>query len=86
MIVLHGVLGGMKNFRGICNHEDIKTRRDSYLLEARNHVDSDHHDDMNYEVLSDDVMRFADKHKMETFTLLGHSMGGRTSMTLACKY
>jgi hypothetical protein len=35
-------------------------KRDCYLVELRNHADSNHHDDMNYNVLSDDLIRFAD--------------------------
>lgn len=41
---------------------------------------------MNYNVISDDVIRFADKHHLNKFTVLGHSLGGRTAMTLACRY
>ena len=52
----------------------------------RNHAASNHHDEMNYEVLSDDIIRFADKHAIQNFTILGHSLGGRTAMTTACRY
>jgi pimeloyl-ACP methyl ester carboxylesterase len=52
----------------------------------RNHASSNHHDDMNYEVLSDDIIRFADQNDLEKFTILGHSLGGRTAMTVACRY
>ena len=41
---------------------------------------------MNYQVISDDVIRFADKQGLEKFTVLGHSLGGRTAMTVACRY
>lgn len=34
--------------------------------------------------MSDDIIRFADKMGFETFTLMGHSMGGRAVMTTAC--
>ncbi len=49
-------------------------------------MSSNHHDEMNYNVLSDDIIRFADKHRLDKFTILGHSLGGRTAMTLACRY
>jgi len=49
-------------------------------------MSSNHHDEMNYNVISDDIIRFADKHKLETFSVLGHSLGGRTAMTVACRY
>ena len=41
---------------------------------------------MNYDVISDDVIRFADKLNLEKFSVLGHSLGGRTAMTVACRY
>lgn len=36
--------------------------------------------------MSDDVIRFADKKQLETFSLLGHNIGAKTAMTLACRY
>ena len=41
---------------------------------------------MNYNVLSDDIIRFADKKNLNKFTLLGHGLGGRAAMTAACRY
>lgn len=55
-------------------------------MEQRNHALSDHHKEMNYNVLSEDIIRFADKRGLNKFTLLGHSMGGRTAMTTACRF
>jgi pimeloyl-ACP methyl ester carboxylesterase len=52
----------------------------------RNHATSDHHAEHNYTVLSDDVIRFADAEGLDKFTVLGHSMGARTAMTMACRY
>ena len=55
-------------------------------MEIRNHAGSNHHAEMNYEVLSDDVIRFADSQGLDSFTILGHSMGGRIAMTTACRF
>lgn len=41
---------------------------------------------MNYIVMSDDVIRFADKNNLSKFTVAGHSMGGRVAMTLAARF
>mmetsp|Transcript_4757 Transcript_4757/g.8142 ORF Transcript_4757/g.8142 Transcript_4757/m.8142 type:complete len:116 (+) Transcript_4757:43-390(+) len=60
MIVMHGLMGSKTNWRGICRREKVASRRDSYLVEMRNHPTSDHHDDFNYDVLSEDIIRFAD--------------------------
>ena len=55
-------------------------------MDMRNHYDSDWHNDMNYLALSEDVIRFADERCIDTFTMMGHSMGGRTAMYVACRY
>lgn len=86
MIVLHGLLGSKKNWRSFCRDPRIADLRDSYLVELRNHAESNHHSEMNYTVLSDDIIRFADEQQLEKFTILGHSLGGRTSMAVACRF
>ena len=86
MIVMHGLLGNKLNWRGLCNRPEISSLRNCYLVELRNHMSSNHHDQMNYNVISDDIIRFADKHNLDKFSVLGHSLGGRTSMTVACRY
>lgn len=60
MIVMHGFLGSKLNFRTFCSHKDISSRRRCYLVEMRNHATSDHHDEHSYELMSDDIVRFAD--------------------------
>jgi len=41
---------------------------------------------MDYEVISDDLIRFADQQNLEKFDVMGHSLGGRAAMTLACRF
>jgi pimeloyl-ACP methyl ester carboxylesterase len=62
LIVLHGLLGSKNNFKGICGHKKVLEMRDVYMLEMRNHAASDHHLDHNYNVMAEDVIRFAEKH------------------------
>ena len=52
----------------------------------RNGLFSDGHNENSYEIFADDIIRFADKQGLDKFDVLGHSMGGRTSQTIACKY
>ena len=86
MLVLHGLLGSKRNWRSICQQSLICQRRDCYLVELRNHAASDHHSEMDYQVICDDLLRFADKQGLQKFDVLGHSLGGRTAMTMACKH
>jgi len=50
----------------------------------RNHGESDHHHSMTYREMADDVVRYADKAHIEAFSVLGHNLGAKTAMTLAC--
>ena len=85
MVFLHGLLGSSNNFRYISNSDTIKDRRNSLLIDLRNHGDSDHHDSMTYEEMANDVIKHLDNLKITKFTLLGHSMGAKTSMHIATK-
>ena len=86
MVVLHGLLGSHVNWKSIVKHPLISSKRQCFLLDQRNHGSSDHHSDTNYDEMADDIIRFADAHKFDKFTVLGHSMGGRVAMTLGCKF
>lgn len=53
------------------------------MLDARNHGESERHPSMTHIEMAQDVVRYANGKKIEKFTILGHSMGGKTAMTLA---
>lgn len=55
-----------------------------YLVDLRNHGESDHHASMTYHEMAEDVLRFADSKGIEKMELLGHNIGAKTAMTLAC--
>ena len=52
-------------------------------VDARNHGESVHTEDMNYFLFRDDVLRLMDQQELEQAVLIGHSMGGKTAMTTA---
>ena len=60
MIVMHGVLGNKMNWRGIVSRSKIQSLRQSYLVDMRNHGESDWHEEFTYEAMADDIIRFAD--------------------------
>ena len=41
---------------------------------------------MTYREIADDVLRYADAKEIEKFSLLGHNLGAKTAMTLACMH
>ena len=55
-----------------------------YLVDLRNHGEDDHHASMTYKEMAEDVLRFADSKGINKFSILGHNLGAKTAMTLAC--
>lgn len=85
LVFLHGLFGSSNNWRYLSYADAIRNCRNSILIDLRNHGESDHHNSIKYNEMADDVIRHLDKLKVEKFTLLGHSMGAKTSMHIATK-
>lgn len=86
LVYLHGLFGNSNNWRSISYSETIRGLRRSLLIDLRNHGESDHHISMTYSEMADDVIRHMDQLKIDKFTLLGHSMGGKVAMNLSTRY
>ena len=56
------------------------------MIDLRNHGESDHHNTgMSYREMAEDVLRYADQKGIEEpFEIIGHNIGAKTAMTLAC--
>jgi pimeloyl-ACP methyl ester carboxylesterase len=85
LVFLHGLFGNSNNWRGISYAEAIRSKRRSILIDLRNHGESDHHPEMFYPAMADDVIRHLDSLNIQKFTLLGHSMGAKIAMNIAVK-
>lgn len=82
VMIMHGLMGSSSNWASI-SKVLAKTERKIIRLDARNHGDSPHSEDMSYEAMSYDVLRVMDNLKTEKACLMGHSMGGKAFMTTA---
>ncbi|KAH0563108.1 hypothetical protein GP486_002326 [Trichoglossum hirsutum] len=74
----------------ICDCMSWNRVADYYLVadlaqDLRNHGDSDHNPRHDYTALAQDVEGFIDDHKLGEVTLIGHSMGAKTAMTVALR-
>ncbi|MCJ7467426.1 MAG: alpha/beta fold hydrolase [Maribacter sp.] len=85
LLILHGFLGMSDNWKtmgamyaenGFCVH----------LVDLRNHGQSFWSKDFNYDLLTEDLSRYLDHHRLERVSLIGHSMGGKAAMHFACNY
>ncbi len=52
----------------------------------RNHGRSPHADEMTYEVMMQDVIGWLDANGLQRVSFVGHSMGGKVAMLLACRH
>ena len=56
------------------------------MLDARNHGNSPHTQEMSYESMSADVVKFLNDHRISECSIIGHSMGGKTAMITALEH
>ena len=84
VIILHGLYGSSDNWvtTGKILAEDFKV----FLIDQRNHGNSPHSPEHNYNVLKNDLLQFMNDHNLEKAVLIGHSMGGKTAMSFATEY
>jgi esterase len=84
MLVLHGMLGSSHNWQ--TTGRDLAAHFHVFALDARNHGKSPHAPEMNYGVLADDIITWMDTQRLAKAVMVGHSMGGKTAMLLACRH
>ena len=80
-VVLHGLFGSGTNWRTIARR--LGDRLKCHLVDQRNHGRSPHAHGMAYPELAADVLAYLDARGIERAGIIGHSMGGKTAMTLA---
>ncbi|PSN59904.1 alpha/beta-hydrolase [Corynespora cassiicola Philippines] len=85
IVIIHGLFGNKKNNRSISKALARDLSRPIYAVDLRNHGDSPHDKKHNYTALAEDVEAFLKKHNIKDATLIGHSMGAKTVMTMALR-
>ncbi|RRK00472.1 alpha/beta fold hydrolase [Opitutaceae bacterium TAV3] len=95
LVLLHGLLGSSRNWLSAGGElaaggvgEGGGEGFHVFALDLRNHGRSPHVEEMSYETMVGDVVAWLDEHVAGggPVTLLGHSMGGKVAMALACRY
>ncbi|CAG9862624.1 unnamed protein product [Phyllotreta striolata] len=86
LIILHGVLGSKSNWNSMSKRIHQQTKAKVIAVDARNHGDSPHYKEHNYDVMAVDLKTFMEKMNIKKANILGHSMGGKTAMLFALKY
>lgn len=84
LVILHGMLGSSRNWQTA--GRELAEQFHVLALDLRNHGASPHAETMNYAEIADDVRRWLDAQGIARAAMLGHSMGGKTAMLLACRH
>jgi pimeloyl-ACP methyl ester carboxylesterase len=81
LIIVHGLYGSSDNWFSI--GKELSKNFEVFLVDQRNHGRSPHSDHHTYELMKLDLLGFMDGEGIEKAILVGHSMGGKTVMSLA---
>lgn len=84
LVLLHGLLGSSRNWQSA--GRDLAADHHVFALDLRNHGQSPHADEMTYDAMAGDVLAWLDRQQLTQVSLLGHSMGGKVAMLLACRH
>ncbi|MDQ8954444.1 alpha/beta fold hydrolase [Acinetobacter rudis] len=81
LVFIHGLFGSMGNLGVLArafehSHEIIQ-------VDVRNHGRSPRSSALSYDEMAQDILDSLDHLKIEQFSVVGHSMGGKIAMTLA---
>ncbi|CEJ94565.1 hypothetical protein VHEMI10087 [[Torrubiella] hemipterigena] len=85
ILFLHGLFGSKKNNRTMSRVLARDLGRPVFALDLRNHGESPHNATHDYLSMAGDVVEFIDKQQLQQPTIIGHSMGAKTAMTIALK-
>ncbi|KAG8177946.1 hypothetical protein JTE90_011838 [Oedothorax gibbosus] len=85
IVFLHGLCRFKANWGSIPQEVANATQRKVYVIDARNHGDSEWCDEFTFDKNSEDLLHFMDYIGAPKATLVGHSMGGLTSIKTALR-
>ncbi|RKF17849.1 alpha/beta fold hydrolase [Alginatibacterium sediminis] len=82
VILIHGLFGAKSNLQ-LCARHLVDQGYRVVSVDARNHGQSPREDGMNYKIQANDIISLAQDLELSSFSLLGHSMGGKVAMATA---
>jgi len=84
LLVIHGLFGSSRNWQSLSRL--FSRQYQVVTVDLRNHGDSFHDSDMDYALMSGDIIELMDKLALNSAHILGHSMGGKVAMQLIHDY
>ena len=84
LIILHGLLGSSRTWQTAAR--DLASRFHVFALDLRNHGESPHAPEQTFCLMVADVIEWMDDRRLGKASVLGHSLGGKVAMLLACRH
>lgn len=84
LVVLHGLLGSSQNWGRLLS--GLEGKQTVYALDMRNHGQSPWASEMNFPLMVEDVLHWMRRQGVERAHMLGHSLGGKVVLQLACRF
>ena len=84
LLILHGLFGQLDNWTTF-GKKISEQGFAAYLIDLRNHGHSPHSEEFNFNVMAADIVELITDEQLKDVTILGHSLGGKTAMTVALK-
>lgn len=81
LLLIHGLFGSLDNLGQLARA--LNAQRDVLLVDLRNHGQSPHTPEMDYDLLAGDLIALIDAYNLAPLDIMGHSMGGKAAMRLA---
>jgi len=82
LLVFHGLFGSADNWSTLGKRWSMHF--EVHLVDLRNHGRSPHFPTHSYSEMAMDVLEYMSAHSLRSAHVLGHSMGGKVAMELAC--
>lgn len=84
VVILHGLLGSSRNWSTV--GKALQADYDVHILDLRNHGQSPHAESMRWVELVEDVTVYFEQARLQKVILIGHSLGGKIAMRIACEH
>lgn len=84
VLLIHGLFGSLENLNMVA--KSLSQHYCVTSIDVRNHGNSFHKQNMDYQVLAQDVISLLDKLSIKRCHVLGHSMGGKIAMKVALSF
>jgi pimeloyl-ACP methyl ester carboxylesterase len=84
VVILHGLLGSGRNWSTV--GKALQANYDVHILDLRNHGQSPHAESMRWVELVEDVAAYFEQAGLQKVILIGHSLGGKIAMRIACEH